>query len=256
MLAMIFSCPPQRVQRSISTPNNHSGQYLYVVNIGGAVSEYSINSNGTLNSIGSIGAGTDPFGIAIEATDHYVYVTNNVDGTISEYSIGTGGVLSNIGTITADSGSGVDKIVAEPTGKYIYVTNSTANTVEEFQIGSGGQLTKFGTATPGTYPRTIIVDHSGKYVYDVDNHATGSYDTISEFSIGSGGALTPIGTANITSGTSPFDITLDATGQFAYVPLLNTNVVAEYSINPTTGVLTLIGSVATGVAPSGVATIH
>jgi 6-phosphogluconolactonase (cycloisomerase 2 family) len=59
------------------------------------------------------------------------------------------------------------------------------------------------------------------------------------------------------NGQTPFDITLDATGQFVYVPLRGSDSVAEYAIG-TNGTLTLIGSVSTasGAMPSGVATIH
>jgi urocanate hydratase len=247
-----------------------TNKYLYVQNIGSnSVSEYSIGGNGALTSIGpgSIATGTLPFGIGIEPSNKYLYATNNDDtggqGTISEYSIGANGVLTalNPAKIVADANSpGLDKIAFDPTGKYAYVTNSTLNLVEEFQIGSNGQLTKFGTVAAGAYARSIILDKSGTYVYVVNSSA----GTISEYSIGSGGALTTLGpgTVNITGGTNPFDITLDPTGHYVYVPLdggTNTpgSTVAEFSIG-TDGTLTQIGTVATpsGGAPSGVATTH
>jgi 6-phosphogluconolactonase (cycloisomerase 2 family) len=68
--------------------------------------------------------------------------------------------------------------------------------------------------------------------------------------------LTSIGLVTL-NGQTPFDITLDATGKFVYVPLRGSDSVAEYAIG-TNGTLTLIGSVSTasGAMPAGVATIH
>jgi 6-phosphogluconolactonase (cycloisomerase 2 family) len=81
-------------------------------------------------------------------------------------------------------------------------------------------------------------------------------DSISEYAIGSGGALTLIGTVG-AGGTTPAAITLDATGQFAYATLRDSNSVAEFSVG-SDGTLTLLGTIATGsgTAPSGIATIH
>jgi DNA-binding beta-propeller fold protein YncE/urocanate hydratase len=240
---------------------DQSGKYVYVINIGasggGTVSEYSIGANGALTSIGSIAAGTDPFGMRIDPTNAYLYVSNN-GGNINEYSIGANGVLTSLGTAATDAG--LDKIGIDPTGKYAYVTNSTAGTIEEFTIGTNGQLTQFGTLTVGNYPRTIIFDKTGSYVYSLNDHD----NTISEFSIGSGGALTPLGpgTVTITGGTNPFDITLDATGRYAYVPLSGSSTtpgttVAQFSIGAD-GTLTEVATAATasGAGPSGVATFH
>ncbi len=234
-----------------------SGQYLYVQDIGNLVSEYSIAANGILTSIGSIGTGTTPFGIRTDPVAPYLYVSNN-NGGISEYKIASNGALSSIGTLSTDTG--LDKIAIDPTGQYLYVSNSTTDVIEEFTIGSTGLLTPIGSIAAGGYPRTIIFDKSGKYVYVVNVEPNSANETqgntISEYSVGSGGALTSIGMVTL-NGQTPFDITLDATGKFVYVPLRGSDSVAEYSIG-SNGTLTLIGSVATasGAMPAGVATIH
>jgi YVTN family beta-propeller protein len=48
-------------------------------------------------------------------------------------------------------------------------------------------------------------------------------------------------------------IAVDPTGQFAYVANEGSNTVSEYTINPTTGALTPIGTVAAGIAPRSIA---
>jgi 6-phosphogluconolactonase len=48
--------------------------------------------------------GGGPFGIAIDTTGNYVYVTNNTSNTMSEYSIGANGALTLVGSAATGSG--------------------------------------------------------------------------------------------------------------------------------------------------------
>jgi 6-phosphogluconolactonase (cycloisomerase 2 family) len=57
------------------------------------------------------------------------------------------------------------------------------------------------------------------------------------------GALASIGT--IAAGTTPFAVTVDPTGRFAYVANQTSNDVSMYSIDPKSGALTALGTVPT-----------
>ena len=56
-----------------------------------------------------------------------------------------------------------------------------------------------------------------------------------------------------TGGVSPHSIAVDPTGNFAYVANSGSNNISMYTINTTTGVLTLIGMIAAGIGPASVA---
>ena len=55
-------------------------------------------------STATVPTGSSPFGIAIDATGNYVYVTNNTANTVSQYSIGANGALISVGSTSTGSG--------------------------------------------------------------------------------------------------------------------------------------------------------
>ncbi len=106
--------------------------------------------------------------------------------------------------------------------------------------------------------RSLIIDHTGQYLYATNN----GNNTISAYQINqSTGALTPLSTgATIPTGTGPEIATLDPTGTHLYVANKTANSVSSYSIGAG-GALTSLGpdTVVTGavsvinvkVAPNG-----
>jgi YVTN family beta-propeller protein len=107
--------------------------------------------------------------------------------------------------------------------------------------GSSNSL-NFTIATGGVSPHSVVVDPTGKFAYV----ANSSSNNVSMYTINATtGALTSVG--RIAAELSPTSIAIDPSGKFAY--LANDDVlefmagnVSVYAINPTTGVLTSIGS--------------
>lgn len=133
-----------------------------------------------------------------------------------------------------------------------YVVNENSNTISAYYIGLDGSLSLFGTYSTGSYPKSIAVDPSKKYVY-VTNWSS---NNISAYSIGSNGSLTLIGTYNTAN--YPESIAVDPNGKFIYVTFSNTNLntVSVYSLG-SNGSLSLINTYSYGngyviaVHPSG-----
>ncbi|MGA7749574.1 MAG: beta-propeller fold lactonase family protein [Gallionella sp.] len=227
-----------------------SGEYVYVVNSGtnpGTISQYSINSDGTLTTLGSTApqTGTTPYSIAVDPVGPYAYVVNYGDGTISEYTI-SGGVLSLTATLPApvSGNNNPASITVDPSGSYVYVANyssgASTGTVSEYSIGTGGALTPIGSVTAGSNPISVTVSGSS-YVY-VANYSSGaSTGTVSEYSIGTGGAL--ITPTTVATGKNPSSVTVDPSGQYAYVANLGDGTVSQYTIS--SGVLTANTTAAT-----------
>jgi DNA-binding beta-propeller fold protein YncE len=69
------------------------------------------------------------------------------------------------------------------------------------------------------------------------------------------GILTPLTTPTVATESSPFEITVNPAGTFAYLVNYSGNTVSMYAINATTGILTPLTTptVATGTAPVGIA---
>ena len=256
----------------ISLKVDPTGRFLYVANQGGGVSAFSINSDGTLKSIGDVAAGVEPFSVAVEPTGRFVYVTSGdnskprdpadpaYDPTyihkddIHAFSIhATTGVLTPVGVPVPAPAIPVN-ITVGPFGKFAYVASGISSSVTAFAINNTtGALTLVGTLpTGGSAPRAVAVESSGRFAYVVN---VGSND-VSIFSINpTTGTLTPIPVNPIVAaapGAHARFLTVDATGKFVYVTYFDFLYVSTFSINPATGELTDLGTEPTGAGSVGI----
>jgi DNA-binding beta-propeller fold protein YncE len=243
----------------VSVTVDPTGQHVYVVNAGngsipGTISQYTINSDGTLTPLGSPAqARNTPNSIAVDPSGTHAYVANYGDGTISEYTINAG-ALTLPATLPApvSGNNNPASITVDPSGQYAYVANYGDGTVSEY-TSTRGALTQLATISAGSNPISVTVAPSGSYVY-VANYSSGaSAGTVSEYSIGTGGALATIGT--VGTGKNPSSITVDPSGQYAYVANLGDGTVSQYTIS--SGVLsanTTAATVTVGGQPISVIT--
>jgi 6-phosphogluconolactonase (cycloisomerase 2 family) len=271
-----------------------SGKFAYVVNnLNNSVSAYSIDAAGALARIDSDGltpgnqtsipARSGAIAIALDPVGAYAYVANAVDNSVSVYSIdATSGALT---AIDADGGTGGPTYIAtggttpysvsvDPTGQFAYVANGGDGTVSVYSITSGAlgrvlcgpPCSVAGNIMAGSTPRSVTVHPSGLLAYVVNS----SSSDISAYTINPGsGALTQVDCGggstcdvvnslpkNFKAGTNPFSISIDSSGNYAYVANSGSANVSAYSINTSNGVLTPLASspFAAGTSPYGVTT--
>jgi len=160
------------------------------------------------------------------------------------------GLLTSIGATTS-LGSSIFNLAVDPTGRFLYAPVSGGTTVEQYTIDqSTGALTSIGAATAGNGPRAVAVDPTGRFAY-VSNFTDNS---ISQFSIVQAtGALTALSPATVATGTSPQqNLMVDPTGRFLYIGTTTGGLayVYQYSIDQSTGALTLIQSTLLSFATS------
>ena len=204
--------------------------------------------------------------VSSAADPRFAYVTNNADDNVSAYTI-SGGALTTTGTAVA--GDGPYSVSVDPTGQFAYVANQNSNNISVYGINtSTGALTPIdangaligdqASIAAGTYPISVTVHPSGKFAY-VANQSTAD---ISAYSINTTtGALSAMdadgfttGTqATIATGTLPYAVVVDPTGQFAYVANYTSGTVSAYTIDPDSGALTTVASYVADGGPSSVA---
>jgi 6-phosphogluconolactonase (cycloisomerase 2 family) len=254
-----------------------TGQYAYVANYGSAsVSEYTIGTGGQLSPVGAgtVATGSYPNGVTIDPADKHAYVANLKDSTVSQFSIGTDGVLNpltpaTVSTLPTSTGvTNPSTIAIEPYGKYAYVANfgdevpappTGPSTITQYTVNADGTLTlnSAPTAVSGSGPNAIVfvaVSPTVEYAYVV-NVGDG---TVSQYSIAPTGALTPLSPPTVASGnglttTKPFGLAVNPAGTYLYVANAGEGTISQFSISPTTGALTSIGTaVASGSGVSSV----
>jgi 6-phosphogluconolactonase (cycloisomerase 2 family) len=228
----------------VSVTIDPTGSYVYVVNAGSNdISQYTIGTPssltpGALTAIGTtkVMPGTTPYSIAVDPSGNYAYVANYGDGTISEYKINAGALtLTATLPVPVSGNNNPASITVDPTGKYAYVANYGDGTVSEYNISSAdGTLTAMtpGTVMAGTNPISVTVSGSHVYVANHNYNTSNIVGSVSEYSIGASGVLgvlTGIGT--VGTGVEPSSVTVDPSGQYAYVANLGDGTVSQYSIN-------------------------
>jgi len=136
-------------------------------------------------------------------------------------------------------------------GAFVYVSaydssvTPNAGYVFGFSVGSGGVL----TAVPGSpfaagdKPSAVASDAKSAYVYVTD----AVRGDVLGYTVGSTGALAALSGSPYPAGNDPTGIVVDPTYAYAYVSNSTDATVTAYSMS--SGVLTRIGSYATGLQP-------
>lgn len=136
-------------------------------------------------------------------------------------------------------------------GSYVYVTaydssvTPSVGYVFGFSVGSGGVLTPLSGSpfAAGVRPSSIASDSSSTYVY-VTDYAKGN---VRGYTVGSTGALTALPSSPFAAGNQPTGVVVDPSYAYAYVTNSTDDTVTAYSTS--SGVLTSIGTYATGLQP-------
>jgi 6-phosphogluconolactonase (cycloisomerase 2 family) len=125
-----------------------SGKWVFVTNLGGSVSQYVINTDGTLKANGSVaGFSGRPFGIVAHPSAEFIYVSDNTAGLIYAYSIDSTGNLTEVGSPIPSRGTiagtpGLMAIGSDSTGTFFLFADDPNNgSVSSFQIQPNGSLT-------------------------------------------------------------------------------------------------------------------
>lgn len=254
----------------------------------GTISAFSINGTTLTPVAGSPFStelpgdvtGSGPVAVVVSASGKFLYVANNFTGTVTGFTISSSGVLTPFPTPPYIVGTSPAGLAITPGGAFLYVANSSpvSNNVSAFAICDKVVNTCVdpnspdGTLTPvpgspfaaGLGPVAIAVDPSFPFLYVLDKQS----NQISGYSYGTGsGVLSQLSTPSISTGHTPtsFVIISGTTGSnigstltnptdYVYVTNLGDSTLSAFTLNTTTGILTVLGqAITTTVNPSGIA---
>ena len=238
--------------------------YVGVQDSPGKVYGYAQNpmTGALLSIVGSpfsIATENSTYGTVISPNNRFLYAANVGSKTISAYSINAvTGTLSQVGTPINSGGNSPNGLFFHPSGNFLFVTNQTSNSVSAFAVAGDGSLTTV-TGSPfaagsATTLNGLVVDPSGAYLYAASMGGTGG---VVGYSIDqTTGALTLLPTSPFINSNGGFantgdGITIHKNGQWLYMGLTGQKRVATYSIDPTTGLLTGIGTPALNNSTTG-----
>jgi 6-phosphogluconolactonase (cycloisomerase 2 family) len=206
----------------ISPPTN---EFLYAVDsVNYEVWAFSINpATGVLGGAGAgnvvIGypTGTVPMGVAVDACDRFVYVSNYYDNTVSAFTL-CANIVNNTcplpnGTLNTVAGSpfnlsgganGPEQVLVDPFGNSVYVLDTLSNQVSSLKISPlTGALTQGATpiVTTGAFPTSMAIRSDDSWLFVADFYQ----QELSEYSIvPQTGAL--FGLATIATDNNPWGV--------------------------------------------------
>ncbi len=226
-----------------------SGAFLVTVD-GSSIQSYKISSSGALSSAG-FAAGTSPTAVAIHPSGKFVYAVNVNNDEITALSLdaSTGALTPISGSPFLTNSQNPCAAAIDPAGHFLFVPNGNGANVSVFAIdattGAIAQIT--GSPFPaGNIPESAAVSPNGQFLY-VGN----SFDkTVSAFAIDSAsGILTEVAGSPFATGASgPLGLTIDAPGLTLYSMDHDSDQVAIFKIDSSTGALTQDGVVRSGGA--------
>ncbi len=200
-----------------------------------------------------------------QGTTKYAIVSNNGSGYIQGYSVNTATspFLTSLGTSSNVNLPGPYQSFLHPSGNFMYELYSSS-LVALFDIdATAGTITQnMHPTTTGTDPKGgtgattnyATVDPYGRFMY-ITEHST--VDNIWAYTISPvDGSVqdvpgSPFGGAAFNL-SNPTYVTVDRTGQYLFAVNQNSGMVSAYSINQTTGALTVFATqptIATGSSP-------
>jgi 6-phosphogluconolactonase len=211
--------------------------------------ESSIRSRGPATAI-ALASGIS----AISYSPKFLYESNVISDDVWGYRVGAStGSLSELVSSPFATGKSPMTIAADLTGKFVYTANSVDGKISGFAVNAQtGVLTSVPGSpfSAGAQAFGIAVDANAHHVYVT--HPT--LNKISGFTVSLNGSLTPLrGSPFADDGSNPEALTIDPRGRVLYVANTKSNTVSIYNIDPRTGILTHLGSIATGTLPIALA---
>ena len=235
---------------------NPDKRSLYVVRRSiSQLASISINaSDGSLSYLGAVEEDSDSVYITIDGPGKFVLTSSNGGARASSYRVGSDGALIGPAACTAYSLPCSHSVQVHPSNKYVYVPHCiTQNAIFQHHYdGETGQMTpqELAVLVPPQRlgPRHIRFHPTLNVMYTTNEQG----NSISAYQVNEDGHLSP---SFQTISTLPDDfepsenttaqLRVDPSGRFLYAPNRGHDSIACFSIDTTTGGLTLIGRVPT-----------
>ncbi|MEX0780729.1 MAG: lactonase family protein [Balneolales bacterium] len=226
----------------------------------GTVSAYRIDqSTGKLSIINEQSAeGQGACHVSIDPRGRFVYVSNYSEGNLSVYSINQDGSLEEASDVVQHEGHGPNEnrqnsphmhsIIPSEDGKFIYASDLGIDKVMIYEVSDSGTLTPaevpYVENTPGSGPRHFAIHPNGNFAYSAEEL---SY-TVAAFSVDKrNGALSQIQRVSMlpddyqNPNNSAADIHFSPDGKYLYASNRGHDSIVIYSVDPSTGFLSLSG---------------
>ncbi len=229
----------------------------------GAVSAFSADrTTGRLTLINQQPSmGTAPCHVVLDPTGKFLLVANYSSGSVAVFPVAADGRLGAPSSVIQHQGHSVDRnrqegphahsVTFDPAGRHVFVCDLGADKVFAYRLSADGRLVPAPAAEtplkPGSGPRHIAFRPDGKFAYVVNEL---SCDVVAFACEADTGRLTALGQAGTVStlpggfaGTnSCAEVAVDPTGRWLYASNRGHNSLAQFSLDPASGLPAFAGT--------------
>ncbi len=243
-------------------------KYFYAVNeLGdfegkksGAVTSYSLDrKSGRLTQLNQVASGgADPCYVSFDQTGKYLLVANYTGGSVATFPVAPDGRIEPATAFVQHTGSGPNKerqegphahyIASSADNRFVFVVDLGLDEVAvyHFDPANGSLIPNhppFAKLVPGAGPRHLAFHPNGKFAYvlsEVNSTVTAlAYDAEN----GSFSTLQTLSTIpkDFKGRNDTAEIVVHPSGKFLYVSNRGHDSIAEFTVDPARGTLTLAG---------------
>ncbi|MGA8110582.1 MAG: beta-propeller fold lactonase family protein, partial [Acidobacteriaceae bacterium] len=220
----------------------------------GELVAFALNSStGSLTSPVTTTPALIPSYLTVGPNGQFLYVSHHGSDSISAYSIAANGALTEItgSPFTLPSSNcglfctaTADQMVYDSQAQTLYVQSDYGWVVGTFTVNTTtGALTWVYNEPTGSGPSAVTTDTTGQFVYvtNAPGASVSAYSvTTTAMSGGNPEPLTPVPGQPFAAGGTPVSLVVEPTDHYLYVLNQGDNTISGYSINATSGVLTLL----------------
>jgi 6-phosphogluconolactonase len=245
-----------------------SEKYLYAVNeLGefdgkksGAVTSYSLDpKSGKLTQLNQVpSGGADPCYVSFDQTGKYLLVANYTGGSISTFPVAPDGRIEPASAFVQHTGAGPNKerqegphahyIASSADNRFVFVVDLGLDEVAVYHFDPAkGSLTPnhppFAKLAAGAGPRHLAFHPNGKFAYvlsEVNSTVTALAYNSKNASFSTLQTLSTI-PKDFTAHNDTAEIVVHPSGKFLYASNRGRDSIAEFTIDPARGTLTLAG---------------
>jgi 6-phosphogluconolactonase len=250
--------PKRRALYSVAETSNYQGQKT------GAVAAFALDpATGKLTKLNELPShGTSPCHITVDRSGRCAVVANYGTGSVACYPIKSDGSLGEASAVIQHTGSGPNQsrqqgphahqAVISQDNRFVFIPDLGLDKVMIYRLDPAkGTLTPndppFASTPPGAGPRHMAFHPKGRYAYVICELtsviAAYSYDA----SRGAFNQLTTVSTLppDFSGRSSTAEIEVHPNGRFLYGSNRGHDTIAVFSIDASTGTLTLVEHVST-----------
>ena len=187
--------------------------------------------------------------MGFDSDGRHAYVANSEAQCISQYSVKSDGTLAPLAASYSLKGMAPHDVVLARPGHFAYVLSCDGSAIVTLHVDADGKLGSIlPTMTRLVTPQGMVMSHSGRYLYIVDDEA------LCQYSLSDTGQVVPLTPASVRPGPGPMAVAATSDGRFVYVANNAEGSISQFSVRGDGTLDTLAPpSVPTGKWPTSIA---